>query len=42
MSNTRIDFYLNNPFRISSIKRERGLDYPFANTFSFNINTTFF
>jgi TonB-linked SusC/RagA family outer membrane protein len=42
MSNTRIDFYLNNPFRISSIKRERGLDYPFANTFSVNINTTFF
>lgn len=42
MSNTRIDFYLNNPFRISSIKRERGLDYPFANTFSININTTFF
>jgi len=28
-------------FRISSIKRERGTDYPFARTFSFGLNVSF-
>lgn len=37
----RFSFYMNDLFRISSVKRERGLDYPFANRFAFSINVTF-
>lgn len=37
----RLNLYANNPFRISSVKQERGLAYPFAHTFSFSIQTSF-
>lgn len=33
--------YSNDIFRWSTIKNERGLDYPFASSFSLNINATF-
>lgn len=36
-----LGFYMNNLFRISSIAMERGLDYPFARSFSFSIQTGF-
>jgi TonB-linked SusC/RagA family outer membrane protein len=42
LSNTRLELYVANPFQISSIKRERGLDYPFAHSFTFNISTSIF
>lgn len=42
LSNTRLELYMANPFQISTIKRERGLDYPFANSFTFNISTSIF
>ncbi|XZQ05299.1 SusC/RagA family TonB-linked outer membrane protein [Pedobacter sp. MW01-1-1] len=41
LQNTRITFNVLQPFRISSVKRERGLDYPFAHNFSLQLNTTF-
>nr|WP_162988682.1 SusC/RagA family TonB-linked outer membrane protein [Pedobacter schmidteae] len=34
-------FYMNNLFRFSSIQMERGIDYPFARSFSFSIQTGF-
>lgn len=36
-----LGFYMNDLFRISSIQTERGLDYPFARTFSFSLQTSF-
>ena len=42
LSNTRLELYVANPFQVSSIKRERGLDYPFARSFTFNISTSIF
>ncbi|RFS19315.1 SusC/RagA family TonB-linked outer membrane protein [Chitinophaga silvatica] len=33
--------YMNDIFRISNIKRERGIDYPYARSFSFKVNATF-
>ena len=33
--------YMNDIFRISSFKEERGLDYPFARTMNFSLNLTF-
>jgi TonB-linked SusC/RagA family outer membrane protein len=42
LSNTRLELYIANPFQISTIKRERGLDYPFAHNFTFNISTSIF
>ncbi len=41
LENTRISFFTSNVFRVSSIRRERGLDYPFAKTFSLQIQTSF-
>jgi len=36
-----LGFYMNNVFRLSSIAMERGLDYPFARSFSFSVQTSF-
>ncbi|MFT3823532.1 MAG: SusC/RagA family TonB-linked outer membrane protein [Chitinophagaceae bacterium] len=33
--------YLNDIFRISSVKRERGIDYPFSRVISFSVNAAF-
>lgn len=41
LQNTRITFYTGDLFRFSSIKRERGLFYPFSRTFSLQLQTTF-
>ena len=32
---------MDDVFRASSVKVERGLDYPFARTYSFSLQTTF-
>ncbi len=41
LRNLNFGFYMNNLFRVSSIKLERGIDYPFARSFSFSIQTGF-
>ncbi|MGN6416486.1 MAG: SusC/RagA family TonB-linked outer membrane protein [Pseudobacter sp.] len=41
LHNTRVGFQVNNLARISSIQVERGLSYPFARNFTFNLNTSF-
>ncbi|MDA3616528.1 SusC/RagA family TonB-linked outer membrane protein [Polluticaenibacter yanchengensis] len=41
LQNTKISLFASDIFRISSIKRERGLDYPFARTISLQIQTSF-
>ncbi|WP_341835693.1 SusC/RagA family TonB-linked outer membrane protein [Chitinophaga pollutisoli] len=41
MRNTRITFFTGDLFRFSSIRRERGLDYPFSKTYTLQIQTTF-
>lgn len=41
VSNTRITMFTNDLFTLSSIKRERGLDYPFSHSFSLMLQTTF-
>lgn len=33
--------YMNDIFRLSNIRRERGIDYPYARSFSFKVNATF-
>ncbi|WP_073227668.1 SusC/RagA family TonB-linked outer membrane protein [Pedobacter caeni] len=42
LSNTRFELYIAEPFQISSIKRERGLNYPFARNFTINLSTSIF
>ena len=37
----RLNFYANELLRLTSVKQERGLTYPFARTFSFSVNATF-
>jgi TonB-linked SusC/RagA family outer membrane protein len=37
----RFNVYMNDIFRISSVKAERGIDYPFANTVSSSLNISF-
>lgn len=37
----KIGFYMNDVFRASTVKTERGLVYPFARTYSFSVQTTF-
>ena len=37
----KLDFYMDEVARLSSIKVERGTSYPFARTFSFSLNATF-
>ncbi|MGN7819974.1 SusC/RagA family TonB-linked outer membrane protein [Chitinophaga sp. 22536] len=41
MSYLRLNAYMNDIFRLSTIKRERGIDYPFANTVSFSVSAGF-
>lgn len=41
LSNTKVSFFTSNIFTMSSIKRERGLDYPFSQTYSIQIQTSF-
>lgn len=41
LSRLQAYFYINNPFVVSSIKQERGLDYPFARTYSLTIQASF-
>ena len=41
MQRLRVTFYMNDIFTVSSIKIERGLDYPFARYMSLAINATF-
>jgi hypothetical protein len=41
LQNTKITFYSSNVFYLSSVKRERGLDYPFARTFTLQLQTSF-
>lgn len=36
----KLSFYMNDVFTVSSVKTERGLDYPFARTFSFSAQIT--
>lgn len=41
VQNTRISFFMRELFRFSSIKRERGIDYPFSQSFTLQLQTTF-
>ncbi|WP_316789132.1 SusC/RagA family TonB-linked outer membrane protein [Pedobacter frigoris] len=41
IQNTKVTLFTSDLFRISSIKRERGLDYPFARNFMLQLQTTF-
>ncbi len=41
LSRLRLNAYMNDIFRISSIKEERGIDYPFARAVSFSLNANF-
>lgn len=41
VQNTRITFFTGDLFRFTSIKRERGLTYPFSRTFTLQLQTTF-
>ena len=40
LSGLRVNAYMNDIFRISSIKQERGTSYPFARSFSFALSLT--
>lgn len=40
-SSMTIRGYMNDIFRISTVKNERGLDYPFARTVAFSLGLTF-
>lgn len=37
----KLSFYMNDVFRVSTVKTERGTDYPFARSFSFQLQATF-
>jgi TonB-linked SusC/RagA family outer membrane protein len=41
MQNLRLSLYMNEVFRLSTVEQERGLDYPFARSFSFSLKTQF-
>lgn len=38
ISTLRLSFYANDLFHLSTVKQERGLDYPFARSFVFGLN----
>lgn len=40
-SNLQVSGYMNDIFRVSSIKDERGIDYPFSRSVSFTVRTNF-
>ena len=37
----KMSFYMTDVFRVSSVKAERGLEYPFARTYSLGLQATF-
>ena len=37
----RLTFYMNDLFHLSTVKAERGLNYPYARSFSFSLTATF-
>ena len=37
----KVMFYMNDVFRTSTVKTERGIDYPFARSFSLSVQVTF-
>lgn len=41
LSSLTLQANMNDMFYISSVKAERGIDYPFARTVSFSISATF-
>ena len=41
MRSLRLNAYMNDVFKISSIKAERGIEYPFARTVSFSVSASF-
>lgn len=41
LENLKASFYMEDIFRLSSVKIERGTEYPFARTFSLSIQATF-
>ena len=36
-----VQAYMNDMFRLSTVKNERGIDYPFARTVSLSVSATF-
>ena len=41
MKSLRVTFYMNDVFHISTIQMERGLNYPYAQTFNFSLTSRF-
>lgn len=41
LKSLRVNAYMNDIFRISSIKTERGIEYPFARSVSFSVSASF-
>lgn len=41
LNSVRLSFYMNDLIHVSTIKQERGLDYPFARSFVFGLNVSF-
>ena len=41
MERMKLTFQMEDLFRIYTVKRERGLDYPFARTFNFGLQVQF-
>ena len=41
LQNTKVTLFTSDLFRAASIKRERGLDYPFSHSFTLQLQTTF-
>jgi TonB-linked SusC/RagA family outer membrane protein len=41
MQQLKVTGYINNPFVVSTVQQERGLDYPFARTYSLTLQATF-
>lgn len=41
LQNTKLTFYTSDLFRLSTIKRERGILYPFSHTYTLQFQTTF-
>ncbi len=41
LSSLRLNGYMNDIFRVSSVRRERGIEYPFARSVSFSLNASF-
>jgi len=41
LSALRLNAYMNDIFRVSTVRRERGIDYPFARSVSFSLNASF-